>query len=85
MSEFDEWLKGKGYMDGYLTDYQDAYDAGFDDGVLSQQININDLEKTIVEQHKTIDEVFTIIHNAYMNYENENLETVYDKIKDLLK
>lgn len=85
MGEFDEWLKGKGYMEGYLTDYQDAYDAGFYDGVLLQQIDINDLEKTIVEQHKVIDEVFTIINNAYMSYEKENLETVYNKIKDLLK
>lgn len=37
------------------------------------------------EQQEVIANVFKVIHDAYMGYENETLETVYDKIKEILK
>lgn len=41
---FDELLESKGYMDGCGTDYQDAYDKGFDEGAKSQQAKIDILQ-----------------------------------------
>ena len=38
---FEYWLESKGCMDGYGTDYQDAYDEGFDEGQQSQQAKID--------------------------------------------
>ena len=38
---FEDWLESKGCMDGYGTDYQDAYDEGFDEGQQSQQAKID--------------------------------------------
>ena len=38
---FEYWLESQGCMDGYGTDYQDAYDEGFDEGQQSQQAKID--------------------------------------------
>lgn len=79
--KFEEWLKGKGYMDSYLTDYQDAYDEGFDEGVLLQQINIYNLKKKITDNQNKLDSIL----NKLCQLQYSSGERCYNEIKDLLK
>lgn len=53
-----DWLKTKGYMDGYGTDYQDVYDEGFDEGVLHQQGEVDKLQDKIDELQRKYDAMY---------------------------
>ena len=53
---FEDWLESKGCMDGYGTDYQDAYDEGFDEGQQSQQAKIDELQARIDEAIQALEQ-----------------------------
>lgn len=55
---FEDWLKTKGYVDGYGTDYQDAYDEGFDKGVLYQKDKIDELQNKVIDQQNAFDRLY---------------------------
>lgn len=85
---FEDWLKTKGCMDGYGTDYQDAYDEGFDEGVLYQegevdklQAKIDELQNKVIDQQNAFDKLYESLQEIQtMTHKSISFEhDLYDK------
>lgn len=74
---FEEWLESKGHIDGYRTDYQSAYDGGFDEGVKTQQAKIAILQIKLNGADERAD--------AVLNHKNKMIDGLQARIGELQK
>ena len=73
---FDEWINGNGF--NFRPEQYDLYKFLYESGQQSKQDEVGELRIRI-------DRIVGIITEAYKSGGNSSIETVYDKIQELLK